>query len=525
MIRFLPVSHDFAPWREQDGVHIRGGTGSVPALPPSPSGDELRSCAGAGDGASIVRQREDELLAVVDEGRAFPLFFHESRDHGILLSDDPRRLARETNDRSRDEETVPEALASGFVIGRRTLLRGVRQLRPGDILRARTGPNGPTLSIDEAAPPPLSTRDNDPDRRARMEELGEIWERVTRRLVRNLDGRPAILPLTGGFDSRLLAILLREARYEPILCLGSYRAHHWEATIARDVADRLGHRWRHFGAEPNQWKIWYRSAERRRFTRHADGAGACPSLLEWPALYELRKSGEVPPTAVIVSGHFGDAVSGSVLPAHPVSGSDPVEAALSHLLEHRYVLNPLPADARDVLRRRLRGSLERLLPGARDGEDLIERWETREFQPKMIGNARRTYEFFGLEWTFPYRDPELIDFWRRVPRRDRRGAALHRAYVRRRASAWDLPPANPGVIPLHRRPWRRWLRAFRLLSAARTARRMVRRLDGRRLNRFHGVGWHQIFPDDEVRRTYTGLEGVESYLVRDWLDHVTEDVV
>ncbi|MGH2570258.1 MAG: hypothetical protein ACRDGR_03465, partial [bacterium] len=356
--------------------------------------------------------------------------------------------------------------------------------------------------------------------RDRFDQLDEVLRGVSHRLVESLDGRLLVIPLTGGYDSRLVAMMARSVGYDRVLCLGSQRRSHWEARISSEVAERLGFEWVHFGYEPHQWSAWFRSEERRRYTRDADGLCALPSIVEWPALLELRRSGRVPEDAVIVPGHYGNFVTGSSTPEDPAGdGHSGLEAAIRDALLTRYCLNAWPrAAAGRALLSSVRDAVQQAAGGAADPDEIVDRWEWREYQAKQVGLCVRAYESCGFEWRLPLASNELVGYWRGVSRAERFENRLHRRYVEERGRAWSLPPANPGVVPLSRRRIRRWARRFGALTHARKLQRFVRRLDKGRIHRDDELGWSCLVDPGEVRRTYTGIEGVESYLVRGWLE-------
>lgn len=520
MIRVLLSHADVFPRRVHAGLSWRGV---------SPGAEVLSSLAGVDPSSAhapeiwtarlaaipspfgAVLVRDDAVLAAVDRARSFPLFRAET-DGGLWLGDDARRIGEEGGaEPGRDPVAEAEARLTGFVTGEGTLHPQVRQLRSGDVLHATM--SGGRLSVRIAAaplPPWGGARAAD----AAVDHLAEMLRALIARVLGSMDGRQLVLPLTGGYDSRLLALLVREAGYDRVLCLGSHRANDREAVTGREVARRLGFDWAPFGVEPAQWRAWYASAERRRYYRAADGLAALPSLLEWPSAMELRRSRRADDDAVFVPGHFGHFVTGSSTPdRHRASP----RGLADHLARRRWVLNPWPRDRAlaDAVRARLEASAVDAARDAADLDDAVDRWEWREHQTKRDGAGVLAIGFAGFEWRVPFADPEVLAFWRAAPRRARVDSRLHHELVRRMGRRWGLPPANPGVDRARR--LRRWARRAGLMAPARGLRRLARRLDGRGIARGDAPGWSALFDPREVRRTYTGLEGVESYLVRDWL--------
>ena len=530
MIHVRLRSQAVFPWQSAGSMRIRGllPGDRAPGNPPLPggAGRELEATLAAAPGPiCLVLEEDDRLVAGVDRLRSFPLFY-AVLGPDLFLGDDARWVRSRIGATPPDEVRVLEALLSGFVAGHDTLDPGVSQLGAGEILRAECRGGRVTTSIeiwDRWFSPRSDRRHGTPGgERESVAELDSRLEQVANRLVDGAAGRLVVIPLTGGYDSRLVAMLLKEAGYDRVLCVGSRAPSHWEVVIGREVASRLGFEWVHLGGEPRDWPGWYRSEERVRFAREADGLCHVPPLLEWPALVGLRDRGVDPRDSWIVAGHFGAFVAGSATPGrfeYRRSG-DPLRSALEYLLHRRYVLNALPprrSALRASVEARVLASLRAAAASTPSVEEAVDRWEWREYQTKRAGTVVRLYEHFGFEWVFPLAAPELVHFWRGASNRERAGNDLYHRAVDRRGRAWNLPPANPGSRPRSSRILRVLAHRTGLTAPVRSVLRRIRRRSGRGVSRGDGVGWEALFPASSIRSTYTGLEGVESYLIRDWL--------
>ena len=91
-------------------------------------------------------------------------------------------------------------------------------------------------------------------------KLDRIYEDTFSRLISWLDGRQAVIPLSGGYDSRLIALMLKELGYNNVLCF-TYNTGgaKWEVDISRRVAKNLGFCWHYVHSNPCLSYWWYRS--------------------------------------------------------------------------------------------------------------------------------------------------------------------------------------------------------------------------------------------------------------------------
>ncbi len=527
------------PWHTTNGTSTCGEwpqacSAKVAASTPEGRLDAFRRASGSFGWVS--REPDGVVHAAVDARRSFPLFWAE-RDSRVLVCDDAREAASFAGEAPLDPVSVAEAMACGFVTGHATLVPRVHQVGAGEILRVEPSAGGARITLCEWAldgPCGEGSRRGQPSRAAppaessRIDELEEILRDVAHRLFASVEGRQVVIPLTGGHDSRLLAILAKQAGYDRVICIGSGRANHWETRIAREVAERLGFPYSLFGFEPRQWREWYASPERRTYYRRADGLSTLPSMIECPALLGLRESGLVGDEGIIMTGHFGSQVTGTFpSPGKGTRHTDALSCAMQSILDSRYALNRLPRRHTPLgreLANRLRSSLT--AAGGAEGatvDELIRRWELKEHHPKRIGSTVRACEHFGFEWRLPFLDPRLVAFWRAASPHELFENRLHHEYVQHAGEPWGLPAANPGVVPLSRRRGRTWLRRLGLLGPARHARHLLRRLDGRGIERADALGWSCLFRRADVSKSYTGREGGESYLIRDWLSELERD--
>lgn len=524
------------PWRRARALRIRGPAIEFPAIPDTAPTAHVAAALARWSRrhphSAAVFADDARVVALVDRARSFPLF--SARTGGELrLGDEARALLDDADHLEADDEARTEALLCGFVSGTRTLSRRLRQLPAGTVTSFEKRDHEWRRSELECLGVTPRSADASASRPDRLDELEGTYRDLGERLFAELAGRPLLLPLTGGTDSRCLALMARACGYDRVLCYGNYEPGHWETQVARAVAARLGFPFLHVAWGRDAWRKRLPLAARSDFFRHADGLSSLPSLVEWPGAAELRRHADVPADAVIVSGHFGDVITGGV--EEPASTASR-RAVATDIWRTRYCLNHPPSPRFENERRaqlRIAETLGQIeARPAFSGDDdtgypgLRHRWEWTEYQAKQVGIAARTFEHHGFEWRFPLVDPAFLAFWAGATPGERSGRSLHRAFVRRANERWHLPPANPGQRgPTRlRRLARRFAHRVGLASALRSARTARRRRRGPDLSRSDGIGWSALYLPGEIRGTYTGLEGVPSYLAREWIAEATRTV-
>lgn len=504
-------------WRYAGDSAIRGhatvaGTPLTgQALADRLAGNPLEAFVQSADGAfAAVQARPDRVIAAVDRTRSVPLFYasHAGR---ALISDDAYWIAGQLPPESRDPIPEAEFLAIGYVTGRDTLHPRIKQLLAGE-----------TLSVTVGAAVVETNRyflyGHGPYRDASAAELLLEWEstlaRIIERLIRSVDGRPIVVPLSGGLDSRLLLLELWRSGYDNVRAFTYGVRGHSEGRIAEQVARELGVPWTHVEYTRDRWHHWYRSPEYAAYVRYADGLSAVAHVQDWPAVWEMQRAGQVPEDAVFMPGHNGGFLFGENGNLHRIA--HPSLEDLVWNLERVHYHNWRVRDPR--LRRAMRRRLVEAVgdvPLDRHGSatSAWERWEWQERQAKFMTNSVRVYEFWGFDWRLPYWDVEAIEFWTHVPLHLRARARLHRAYVEHASQRAGLSTPSSDRATAIRSVVMRDYVPERLKAIG----RRIRSLRAAEIYERHPMGWYGVVSPEQFRRIYSGSETINSILALDRL--------
>jgi asparagine synthase (glutamine-hydrolysing) len=470
-----------------------------------------RSIAEANGGFAAVQVGANCVVAGVDTVRSIPLFYAQGEE-GFYLSDDAEWIASQLPPVPFDPIAKAELLAVGYVTGSDTLHPRIKQVLAGQLITV--APSRGSISTDRYFIYKHGSYFEDlPD--ALLRTWDETLRRITQRLVESVAGRPIVVPLSGGLDSRLLLLELRRIGYENVRTFTYGVPGNSEATIAQDVAAQLGYPWIPVHYSLDKWRRWYASDEFAAYRRYAEGLATVAHVQDWPAVWELHDTGELPSDAVFVPGHNGGFLFGENGNMHRID--HPTLDDLVRNLERVHYTNVRIQD------RTLRAALRRRLIDSFHGVDLRrhgaatsawEAWEWQERQAKFMCNAVRVYEFWGYDWRLPLWDREAIDFWLRVPINQRARARLHRAYVERASRREGLRIADGGRRRAIRSALMRDYVPERLKNVARRSRTLW--VDSIYAN--HPMAWYGIIDRDQFRKLYTGTETINSILALDRLD-------
>ena len=296
------------------------------------------------------------------------------------------------------------------------------------------------------------------DTSALIGQLEAVHSRVFRRLLASAEGRTVVLPLSGGYDSRLIAVSLRDLGAKDVVCYSYGVPGNWESRISREVAEFLGLRWEFVPYSAERWRAWEATREFQAYFRSAGNLTSVPHLQDRPAVLELCREGRVSPDSIFVPGHSGHFLAGSHIPKW-FAGRRAIkrQEMLDAISRLHYSLWDSTGENEAILRehvvaRRIESIVGPIADcGPEEAADLFEKWDLEERQAKFICNSLRVYESFGFEWRLPLFDAELMDFWARIPVGLRVGRRLYFQFVAQKQS---LPVTESiGTVAPSRRGW------------------------------------------------------------------------
>lgn len=391
----------------------------------TPFADVLKSLNG---NFAIAIEAPGELHLGVDAIRSIPLFYRKEAEL-IVASDELGQLRH--GDEPMDESSAMEYSTAGYVTGPHTLFQGIRGLQSGEHLSQARGDSGPISGRYFAY---LPSYDAEGPAEAHFDALDSALLKAFGSVIESLDGRQALLPLSGGLDSRLVAWMFKRCGYDNLRCFSYGLPGNLQAVRARGVAEVLGYPWMAVSYSGRMWKEALESADLRSYWSFSANGVSVPHCDDWPAVKELRQRPDVSTDAVFVPGHTGDFISGSHLKYlfDPAWNDDPRafdDAMISKHFSMWEDLARIPT-VRNAIGSRLKESLGEL--GDETDEDFARRyeyWEWQERQAKLIINSVRAYEFFGFSWRVPLWDRALMDFWSGVPIALKMDGYLYRSYL------------------------------------------------------------------------------------------------
>lgn len=346
----------------------------------------------------IIRRKNDTLISQ-DRIRSFPLFY--THTNGILqVSDDPA-LLRTENSRL-DPEAVKIFLHTGYTTGDKTLYTDIFQIQAGEYIKF----SGPEL-IKEFYHH-YESREIISDAPELENELFKILNEIGDDLASSLKGKSPVIPLSSGYDSRLIAAILKKRGFEDVITFTYGRKDNPELELSKRSAEKLGFGWRYFEYSEDTVKDFIRSDRFRSYFPKASNYSSMFYLQEYFALEELKMS--LSQNSVFIPGHSGDFFAGSHLNKKIISSVSEKDV-IGDITKKHYGNKSIEDRDKADIKKSIKYSLAQ-----KEQFSFIdfENWDLKERQAKFILNSNRIYEYFGYEYRLPLMDNRLMDFFSKV---------------------------------------------------------------------------------------------------------------
>lgn len=364
---------------------------------------------------SLIKKEDSRVFAAVDHIRSRPLFY-SIKNQAFYLSDRAEWVRQQVNDIVMDEYAKAEFQLTGYVTGKDTLYENVKQLQAGECLVYEDN----KLEVKRY----YSFEHSEPEEyneKALLEELDLVAKESIQRLISYANGRQIVIPLSGGYDSRLIATLLKEANYKDVLTFTYGAKGNKEAAYSKIIADNLGLKWHFVEYTEALWQAAWKTDERKRYQLEASNWSGLAHIQDWLAVKIMKEQGLVEGDAVFAPGHSGDMVAGSHIPCFihdDLTAKYTKEDLVEHLFYKHYCLT-LHENVQIPIRV-FKEEIGKPLGfqadySAQEFANECERYNWENRQAKFIFNSVRVYEFFGYDWWIPLWDKDLVRFFEDLP--------------------------------------------------------------------------------------------------------------
>ncbi len=365
------------------------------------------------DGAwSVLIRTRAGLLVGVDPMRMFPLFYARSGKQWTI-SDSAEALLSHVPEPDLNARVLPEFLSAGFVMGKDTLVTGICKTNAAEILLFGSDEKPTRQTFSYFLPKHFSGK----TAAALKEDLQDLLQDLSGRMVQSLQGRTAVVPLSGGYDSRLIACMLKMQGYEKVVCM-TYGRPNKEARISRQVAKQLGYHWEFVNYSDIPAEGLTMDPLFLAWTGYSGNLSSMPYLQDYFAVKTLKEKKLIPDDSIFLPGHTGDYIAGSY-----TEKTIRIRRSRMHrtqrLLNGYFKFCPLQKKQKAIIIDRLKEWFADYRPPDvatdRRYDVFTEDWDLKEKFSLFVFNSAEVFPFFGYEFRLPLWDRQFRGFFRELP--------------------------------------------------------------------------------------------------------------
>ena len=405
---------------------------------------------------SLIVKSDIFSFIAVDKIRTYPLYYIVIDDQ-VVFSNNAKKLIKKYNLKVSMESALCIA-SSGYTIGNDTLYQGLNALCAGEF----------ALFTDRLE---LKTYymyspwiEKGQHKKELLSELKTIVLDLVSKIYHNNIDKTIVIPLSAGFDSRLIASAFKEIGATNIMCVSYGIKGNSEALTAKKVAEKLGYKWEFIPLGIKRQREFQRTKLYSDYLNMVDSGLSVPFYQDAAAIYFMKQSPTFPSNAIFINGNSADYISGGHIPINSkneisVNSINLVEKILSKhfslwpdLLVHKNL---------EVLQALVSNEISRIVKkddSPKEAAHIFEGFEYLNRQTKYVVSGQWTYDFFEHSWELPFWDEKFMNFWQTVPYKFKINQMLYKEFVYKNnwGGVWDDIPVNSiKISPI-------WLRYLRL---------------------------------------------------------------
>ena len=349
---------------------------------------------------AFVYQSPEKTVLCSDRTRTFPLFY-TTEAGPLLISDDPSEL--KSAGKKISANSVQAFLSAGYVPGSGTLLENISQVQAGEYITYSPG------GLKKEFYHSFGAGELNADVKSLKNELMNALTDAGRRLAVSLEGKYPVLPLSSGYDSRLIAVLLKMNGFDDVFTFTYGRKDNYEASLSAKTAEILKYKWTNIEYGPETVRDFIRSENFLKYYPLSSSYSSMFFLQEFFAVEKLKK--EIPENSVLIPGHSGDSVAGSHLKnkmAGIFSKNELIDIIISGHFIHKRTDSGEFKNLKDIIGAAVEDKKEYSYQD-------YQNWIIKERHAKFIINSNRIYEFFGFEHRMPLVDGVFLDVMEKMP--------------------------------------------------------------------------------------------------------------
>ena len=404
---------------------------------------------------ALVIQTKSLTLVSVDKIRSIPIFWMDNE-----INIHAPTMVKNNKINKLNQDAILSIKMSGYTINEDTIYQGLNSLIAGQYVifnKNKVKRNYYYSPLPSKALSEINYKKN----------LASTTLRIIKKMIKSLNGRQIVVPLSAGYDSRLIVSGLSYLGYKNVKCYSYGTKGNFESKIAKIIANKLGYEYKFIPLTIRSEREFYKSKEFKRFLYFADSCVSVPYFQSLSTIPKLKNW--IEKDAIFVNGNTGDFISGGHIITstndrnNTTSKKSIKEIILKKIINKHFSLWSYQKTEKNI--KNIKSQLVNKIPKEIIDNDkdyvLPEYSEFINRQSKYVINGQRSYEFYGYEWRLPLWDDEYLYYWQQVPVELKKNQKLYTSMLKSEnwGGVWgeDIPVNKKTIRPL-------WLIPLRFIA-------------------------------------------------------------
>lgn len=353
---------------------------------------------------SVIIRTKDEIWAATDRLRNYPLFYTRING-GFVISDDCYKLAEELPEKCLNPAAVDCFLATGYVLNNLTLIKNIFQVEAGEYIKA--GDSFSRKFYHDIYYAPVVKKDFSTS----AYELNNLISVVFRNHFQALSDKFIVIPLSGGFDSRLVASMCSKYHPENVLCYTYGTENNCEVAPAKEVARRLGFKWINIIYNSGLIEGYLNDDLFKNYYPYVSNLSSMFFMQEYFAVKYIKENRLVPENSVFIPGFCGDVLAGCNLFPSMNKSANKEQIAMVIYKEFFRLTKPNRSKTASIIKL----ICDKIPHGKNEIWKIFEGWDHKEPKAKFNVNSAKVFSFFEYNFVLPLWDSQLEDFFSTLP--------------------------------------------------------------------------------------------------------------
>ena len=384
---------------------------------------------------SLIIDTSSHVIISVDHICSIPLYYLIN-NKSVVVTDDISYLQKEMGERfSISNSSKLQILMSGYTLFEDTLYTKIKSFIPGQIFLHRCN-NVLIHNINNYQAWFGADSSEYKSLELMSSKFNNVILEVMREIINSINNRQIVIPLSGGYDSRLIASILRHYNYENVICFTYGMRDNFEAISAKKIANDLGYKWIFVDLNIKEQADFYQSDDFFSYLEYADVPNAVPYYQGLYSVKCLKEAKLIDNNAVFINGNSGDFITGGhITQLYQYCNKNHLCKNIFDTIINKYYslwgYMKTPNNISEITKK-----IDNSYSFLKDSYgadinvcDFIYYYEFINRQSKYVIQGQRVFEYYEYEWRLPLWDSKMIEFWASIPNNYKNEQFLYKSTI------------------------------------------------------------------------------------------------